>query len=216
MLFHKLRRAPYVTPAGGDPTVSYVATATSASGSITIPASAQVGDLAVLIDESAKLFGTVTGRVPSGWTQLKYLSPASNTKYYTSYKVLVSDDPGASISGMDDSYDSKVMFVFRLSSGAISAVNVAYNEGNTTSGNPTDYTAPISTEPYVVVAGVGGGTGTGVDWTSLTPSADGSQVQGYIRGAYWCFNGTAGSTVAEVMGDWGTHTESSIHVLELS
>jgi hypothetical protein len=210
ILIHKLKRVQHIA------SVSYVATATSSSANITIPSSAAVGDIAVLIDESAKLIGTVTGKVPTNWTQLKYLSPATNTKYYVSYKILVSGDPDSSIAGMSDSYNSKVMFVFRLSSGSVSAVNVAYNEGNTTSGNPTDYTTPVGVEPYIVVAGVGGGTGTGVNWTSLTPSANGSQVQGYIRGAYWVFNGSDGVAVAEVMGDWGTHTESSIHLLELS
>lgn len=217
MLGHRLRRAPYSAPPGGA-SVTHVATATSSSGSITIPSSAQAGDLAVLFDESANLYrlGTVSNVVPTGFTLLKYLSPNSAVKYNASYKILVSGDPGSSITGMNDTYDSKVLFVFRLASGAITTVTVAYNDGYTTTGNPTDMTAPAGTEPYVVVAGVAGGTDTGANWTSLTPAADGSQLQKYLRAAYWLFSGTAGTDVAAVMGDWGSHTEVSLHALEVS
>lgn len=215
MLGHRLRRAPYSAPPGGA-SVTHVATATSSSGSITIPSSAQAGDLAVLCDESAKLFGTVANVVPTGFTLLKYLSPYSAVKYNASYKILISGDPGSSITGMNDTYNNKVLFVFRLASGPITTVTVAYNDGYTTTGNPTDMTAPAGTEPYVVVAGVAGGTGTGANWTSLTPAADGSQLQEYLRAAYWLFNGTAGTAVAAVMGDWGSHTEVSLHALEVS
>ena len=90
------------------------------------------------------------------------------------------------------------------------------NKGYGVTGNPTDLTADPATEPYVVVAGLSGGPTAGADWDSLTPAAHGSQLQNYLRGAYWVFNDAEGVEVAEAMGDWGAHTEVSLCALEVS
>lgn len=212
MLGHRLRRTLSQSVA----TVSLLSYATSETGTIVIPAAAQAGDLAVLLDFTAKSSGTVTGVLPSGWTQLKYVSPNTYWKYYTSYKILTSEEPGSTLTGMDDTYDSKVMFVFRLSSGVISNVNVVYNEGSGSTGDPTDYTTSTYNEPYVVIAGLAGRTTAGITWFSLTPSADYERGSGYARLAYWLFNDAAGVDVGEAATDWGSVTIASLHALELS
>lgn len=211
MLAHKLRR---VRPAQGA-TVAFVTSAQNESNTITIPATAQAGDLVFLLDLTSKLFGTVTSVIPTGFTTLQALAVGTNIKFNTSYKVLVAGDPGSNITGMNDTYINKLMLVFRLT-GGITAVNVAYNQGHATTGNPTDYTAPAGTPPYVVIAGLGGGTNNYVDWTSLTPERQGQLSGSITRVAYWCFNAGEATSVAEVMGDWGNNTEVTLHALELS
>ena len=212
MLSHRLRRAPATAPAATG--LYHVATAASDSSTITIPASAAAGDLAVLLDACDNP-SAITDGVPAGWTLLKALTVTTSVRCNSSYKILASGDPGATITGMTALIRNKLLFVFRLA-GGIATVTVATNKGYGVTGNPTDLTADAATEPYVVVAGLSGGPSAGVDWASLTPAAHGSQLQNYLRGAYWVFNDAEGVEVAEVMGDWGAHTEVSLCALEVS
>ncbi|MBP6734028.1 MAG: hypothetical protein KAX51_04535 [Chromatiaceae bacterium] len=212
MLSHRLRRAPFAAPVGTG--VYHVATAASADATITIPAAAAVGDLAVLLD-ACDSSGAITSVVPAGWTLIKALLVTTAERHNSSYKILTSGDPGATLTGMTAAIQNKLLFVFRLA-GGISSITVATNKGSAVTTNPTDLTAFAGSEPYVVVAGLSGGPTAGADWDSLTPAAHGSQLQGYLRGAYWAFNDAEGEDVSEVMGDWGAHTEVSLCALEVS
>lgn len=96
--------------------VNYVTSANSTTNTITIPASAQVGDIAILIDYGYLTSTTApTTVIPSGWTSIV---TASNTtspaqRSCISYKTLVSGDPGASITGMNTTNMRKTMLIYR-------------------------------------------------------------------------------------------------------
>jgi hypothetical protein len=209
ILIHKLKRVQHI------PQVSFLTYTKNENQTITIPSTAAEGDLVFLYDSASKIIGTVTSVIPSGFSTLKALSVSTNVKNNASYKILGAGDPGTSITGMNDTYKNKSLLVFRKD-GGISSVNVAYNQGQGTTGNPTDYTAPAGTAPYIVIAALGGGTANYVDWTSLTPEREGEVYGSITRVAYWCFNEGEETTVAEVMGDWGAYTIVFLCVLELS
>jgi hypothetical protein len=86
-------------------TVTYIDTAESNTSSITIPSTAQVGDLAVLYD-FAVTTGTVapTSVTPSGWTKISVSDVSLTTtpamRGTIHWKFLVSGDPGSTITGM--------------------------------------------------------------------------------------------------------------------
>lgn len=103
-------------PLGGS--VSFVASATSLnSATVTIPASAQAGDLAVLLDASSASTTAPTTVVPDGWTPdvNSFINAATAMRSIISHKVLVGGEPGTSVTGMDSSTDRKIMLVFRPS-----------------------------------------------------------------------------------------------------
>lgn len=99
------------------PTLSFDASASSTSNTITIPSGAAIGDLAVLLDFAGNFTASIpTTVVPSGWTSVSNKSSSTDsvgTKSIVSYKKLVSGDPGSSITGMNGAgYDVKLMVVF--------------------------------------------------------------------------------------------------------
>ena len=99
---------------------TFVASATSTTSTISIPASSNVGDFAVLFDSSRDVFTPITV-VPSGWSSISNVSESnilslSSIRSIVSYKSLVSGDPGSSITGMDAGLfgtDRKIIMVFR-------------------------------------------------------------------------------------------------------
>lgn len=90
--------------------ISYITLAQiSASATITIPASSQVGDLAVLFDCN---YGAGNSGTPSGWTNI-IQGGGPVFRQNISYKKLVGGDPGSSVTGVTDTRMVKVMLIFR-------------------------------------------------------------------------------------------------------
>lgn len=103
------------THAGEEPvlTMSFVDSAISNAATITIPATAQAGDLAVLFDQAINTAGTPTEATPTNWTKLSSVA-FGIARGSNSYKILAEGEPGSIITGMDgNSSEAKVMFVFR-------------------------------------------------------------------------------------------------------
>jgi hypothetical protein len=172
---HGLKRAA-AGNAGGI-TLSFVASANSASNTITIPASAQAGDVAILFDFAVRGQATEpTDVVPTGWTGIithtfSVAGPTSG-RARISYKILAGGDPGASVTGMNSDVEDKVMLVFRGSQ-AISAVNAAGWDLVTGTGNPSSQTVAASggAAPLVVfgMADVNNGTAA---FSTASPAFD--------------------------------------------
>ena len=218
MLAHQLKRAPYVAPVGGT-TVSWVATATSGdSSSVTIPSASQAGDLAVLFQQSSKIFGTVSYVNPSGWTQ-DYDSGSSNIRFGINHKILASGDPGSSITGMNDTFDSKVLFVFRLSSGAITGVTVVSPGGQKTSGNPSARVMASATAPYIAASGASA-VSTPAVWSTRSPTQDGEGIpptgSEYMAACYWVRNAGEEESITVDMNDLGSMNILTSVVFEVS
>lgn len=70
--------------------------------SITIPSTAQVGDVAVLFSYCRGL-GTTGGDIPTGWTKISGVSQGSSTtgiRSLVGYKIIESGEPNSSVSGL--------------------------------------------------------------------------------------------------------------------
>lgn len=133
----------------------FLASAVSNAGTITIPAGAQAGDLAVLCDHARDSNDTPTDVVPSGWTGwgtdgTDAIGDAFRGRL--SYKILGAAEGGTNVTGMNDSAEDKVMLVFR-NSGPITNVTASTLNIQTTTGNPAAQSVMASsgTPPLVVI-----------------------------------------------------------------
>lgn len=141
---------------------SVVATATSTSGTITVPSSgAAAGDIAILCDSSRNSGSgsTIPTKViPSGWTELTTGSGTANGgngfRTTLSYKVLTGGDLGASITGQNSNVNSKQMLVLRTDA-PVSGATAGTLNYQVTTGDPTlqTVTPPTTAYPVLVVGG---------------------------------------------------------------
>lgn len=115
-----------------------VGTTTSAAGTITPHASAQVGDFAVMTDSAWHATVIPTDVLPTGWTRARPSSTIGASSNFmrsnVQFKILEAGDLTA-ITGMDSTRDSKTMHVFRPN-GTISKVHLVSWTVETTAGNP--------------------------------------------------------------------------------
>lgn len=198
MLAHRLRRVRQVPK-----TLAYTSLyATSTASTITIPATAQAGDLAVLYDLARNIIGTPTLVTPSGWTTLSDLTGGTGAAVL-SYKILVAGDPGGTVTGMDGtSADAKSLVVFRATP-TLAGVAVQDLGEEYTTGNPGAQTkAAVTAYPYVVYGGCGGLSALPT-WASAWYSNTGSM--GYQRYAWQIFNASGESRSVDC-NDSGTGT----------
>jgi hypothetical protein len=91
----------------------------SSGPTITIPASAQTGDMAILYDMALSNSGTApTSVVPSGWTSVSTLTGSNangnGIRSIVSRRILTAGQAGSVVTGMNGSErDRKIMFVIR-------------------------------------------------------------------------------------------------------
>jgi hypothetical protein len=166
----------------------------SSTSSITIPASAQAGDLAVLLNTTDNV---TTQSNPSGWTRIVN-QEAGDPILTMWYRILQSGDAGTSVTVTAGTLVQSVeMILFRKASGTVSSVNVtgtAITRSNTVIASQTK-NATGATAPFIVLAGY-------ASWGGYTMgSAD-----------MYFFGGIAGTSNREpsavFMGDNGDATRS--------
>jgi len=162
----------FIDDTSGLSPVTYVGTAESTGANITIPATAQSGDIAVLYDAALNSSGSPTLVTPAGWTNKVNSTLVTNYRAAVCVKVLDGSDAGMSITGMSGtSENSKQMLVFRP---ATVAGSVTFSTFNTeySSGNPSAQVAAASGQtPPVIVLGGCGTRGTPV-FSSVSPAFD--------------------------------------------
>lgn len=118
------------------------------SATITIPVSAQAGDIAILFDSNV-VSSPVT---PSGWTSIYQQSITFDTT--VSYKILQSGEPGTSITGTGQTsttYSLKTMVVFRPSIYITTVTPSSVNASGQTSGTPPPQAIAVSSAPAIVL-----------------------------------------------------------------
>lgn len=171
------------------PQITFVASATSARANITIPATAQPGDLAVLFD-IATSGSAMSPVVPSGWAQIGTSLGGLGDAVMTvaSRRVLEAGNPGSSVAGMDGNIeDAKIMLVFRPTMGTWGAP--ASGGEIVATGNPgsaTSQTIATGATPYVAIAAWGGNAAPDA---GFSPAHDGQVTRGATRIArYRVFN----------------------------
>ena|SRR3990167_277358 len=165
---------------------STVLSAWSSSSTIVIPATAAVGDLAVLFDFALRTTG-VPDVIPTGWTGLVTDTNGDNTRIRCSYKKLVSGDPGATITGLTAAGTAnKLMLVFRPSF-TIVTITPSTWLAEATEGNPASQLVAASSQapPLVVCGGAAIISGTAA-FSTASPafdaeiaSANGDIIVGY-------------------------------------
>jgi hypothetical protein len=177
MLHHHLRRVSR-TPK----TLAYVDYVASGTDTITIPAAAAAGDLAILYDLARSIASAPTLVTPSGWTTLSALqqSPVSAV---LSYKILAAGEPGSTITGMNGNIaDVKTLVVLRATP-ALAGVTVTDINEQATTGNPNAQTIEALTSYPYVVYGVCGGRGALPAWASRgTPIRGGRPINALAIG----------------------------------
>jgi hypothetical protein len=184
VLAHRLRRK---SGAAVLTSLTFVASAVSNANTITIPAGAQAGDLAVLFD---KPVGTVSGSdPPTNWTSI--LGAGGTNGLAVSRKLLVGGDPGASVTGITGSGNSnKVMFVFRPDA-PITTVTASTWGQQITANNPTPQTVSASGQPtpLVVFGGAGVTSGTAA-FSTASPAFDSTvaNAAGLVIAGYKIYN----------------------------
>lgn len=127
------------------------------SSTVTIPATAQAGDLAVLFDGAVKygFSGDIPSTVvPSGWTSIKNITMGTNdfhaVRSIGSCRVLTAGEPGSSIVGMNSDYENKMVAIFRPDR-TITTVTPSTWEGQITNGNPSSQSIAPSSETATVI-----------------------------------------------------------------
>lgn len=169
-------------------TITFVASATSTGASITIPAGAAVGDLAVLFDYGTDATPAVPSAVtPTNWTNHINTAGVTTARAMMSSRILIAGEPGSSITGMDAvTSDNKVMLVFRGSSvftapGASDLASVVQNT------NPASQTANASggTAPVIVFGAIAERNNTTpVTWNTESPAFTAEVTSNRLRVGY--------------------------------
>jgi hypothetical protein len=179
------------------PRISFVdkAFGTGSGASITVP-TIIAGDIGILIDWDVTTGGTPpTSVTPSGWTAIgsSISNTGSNsTRLNMSYKVLVSGDSGATLTGMGAADDtSKTLQVFRKTSGAWGSPSSINAQAVSGSATPSNQTVTVGTAPGLVIAGwMDINVRTNSSNATFSPAADQFFDNG-LTTAYKIFNAAA-------------------------
>jgi hypothetical protein len=159
-------------------TVSFVDSATSTSSTVTIPAGASIGDLAVLFDDGSNSSGAPAEVVPTGFTQIGAslsIGGVGGSRSVVSYKILAAGEPGSSITGVNgDLRNQKVILVFHSNLSAFVSATPSTWNGELTSGNPALQTVSASGQaaPLLVLGQAYVTTATPASFSTASPAFD--------------------------------------------
>lgn len=185
-------------------TLSFVDSATSTGETITIPAGAQEGDVAVLFDWSQQIYWATTELVPTGFisidqdTVIDLYQP--DTSVVASYRELGSGEGGSSVTGMNHSINRKVMLVFRPSA-PISSITITGKTSELTNNDPAAQTSPAGSSPLVKVAV--SASNNSASFTTEIPTMNKVSVSSMVAG-YLIYNSSPQSQQVDRNDDaWG-------------
>jgi hypothetical protein len=181
---HGLRRAA-AGGAGGLTSITFVNSAISNAATITVPAAAQTGDVAILFDVAESTTGTPPSDVvPTNWTGITtttFVNSAGNgQRCRISYKILTGGDPGASITGMNGTArNDKVMLVVRgnVAATAVSAEDWTLVGEETDPASQTVNASTLGTAPLVVFGMANARLSTAV-FSTASPAFDATVADG--------------------------------------
>lgn len=189
-------------------TLSFVDSATSTGETITIPAGAQEGDVAVLFDWSQQVNGAATELVPTGFISIDQDSVIGRrfgkilfgTSVVASYRELGSGEGGSSVTGMNHTNNRKVMLVFRPSA-PISSITITGKTSELTNKDPAAQTSPAGSSPLVKVAV--SASNNSASFTTEIPTMNKVSVSSMVAG-YLIYNSSPQSQQVDRNDDaWG-------------
>lgn len=198
-------------------TMSLVSSTTSSTQTIAIPGTAQAGDIAFLFDSLNTPSASGSSVVPTGFTSVRSDSSSNLIISTISYKILVSEDIGTNITGMNTSGTTprvgKVLLIFRPDnpiSNAISSTPV----GQATISTPTTQTISMAgqTTPLIGFAQYAStNTGLSPRTSSLTMTEVNSNTAHYVK--YIVYNdGSTPVSGTVSMPDNGRNTLQSFFI----
>lgn len=171
---------------GGVSAITYVGTADTSLSTITIPATAQDGDIAVLYDYAQNSSGTPSLVTPAGWANRVDDTLSTTLRVAVATKILTGADAGASITGMNGTFGNrKMMLVFRPDAPITTASYSTFNS-EFTAGNPAaQVVAAAGQSPPLIVLG-GCGHDASPAFTTASPAFDAVIVpaHGFFRMGY--------------------------------
>jgi hypothetical protein len=178
---------PYVPPPGE---VSFITSATTTTSSIVIPAAAQAGDVAYLMntggDNGSATIPPMTNE-PLGWTKIATVdssstsqADAARSKYYV--RVLASGDLNTTVTGASGVTSSRMtMLIFRPDYPVTTITTSTVNSFGLINASPMNQTQTINvtplTAPTVIISSAYtfAGVTTGL---TMTPTEDGTVIGG--------------------------------------
>lgn len=167
---------------GGVSSVTYVGMAESTASTITIPATAQTGDIALLYDLGQGNSTPPALVTPSGGWANRVDSALSTLRAAVATKVLVDGDAGSAITGMAGIFaNTKTILVFRPDV-PITAATYSTFTTELTNGDPAAQVVSASGQPAPVVIVLGGcGYTGGPVFSSASPAFDAEIVPTHNR-----------------------------------
>lgn len=179
--------------------------ANSGSTTITIPATAAVGDLAILFDFAWSGSTSVTEVVPTNWTKISgvVVTVGDRSRGTISYRVLQSGEPGSSVTGQTSSGGpngrSKVMLIFRPDA-TIKTLTIGSNNAENTGSDPSSQA--VSAATYSIILGAKGSREGVPSWTTESPAFAATVSQTYLAAAYTVYAGSSAGHTVDI-GDSG-------------
>jgi hypothetical protein len=163
--------------------VSFQASATSLASTITVPADAVGGDLAVLLDIAQTESDPAPAEfVPTGFT--KVATTDNRLRMVASYSVLTGSPGGTTITGLDSTYEAKILLIFRPNSPINAIVSSTWNaEGAGANINPALQTVVASGQdaPLICFGAAGRSGSTAPAYTTNSPALTSLTVGGTAR-----------------------------------
>jgi hypothetical protein len=189
--------------------MTYITNSNSLSSTITIPATATTGDIAVLWDFSQ----TNSQVVPSGWTPIGSAGTTSH-RLTVSYRQLTAGQAGSSVSGQGGT-TRKVMAIFRGNNPPTTISPTLYGQQATTA-TPSAQTiiAPAGSLPYIFFSGHGVSTSGGSrTWNTGSPVEISASSGSTVWGRFQIFNSSGATNTTVSMTDAGTNSMISFRIL---
>jgi hypothetical protein len=184
--------------------LTFITSAESSTSTITIPATAKAGDLAVYMEQ------TVSASLPTDVTPTGFLDIVkgnlSTVRANTSYKVLGSSDPGASLTGMSGTSSTlKLLLVFRPNIPKIRVVGIGTPASELNGADPSAQSILSGGQIVPVIAICHFGKGTAGVWTGQSFSPTRAGVVQHSAGSQECWYKiyNAGSLPANIATDLG-------------
>lgn len=193
------------------------------AASITIPTTAQAGDLAIVFDRATRLSGL--GELtpfppPTGWTQVISDPGLNNDAAIQAYaKILEAGDPGTAITPGDHGSHAqlKTMLVFRQA-GGFASFTVRSPQAWEGGGDPPAQTIPASAgvPPLIVLASYGSANDPAS--ASFVPTADGEILNGHDattieqRTRYRVYESAPADTTVDMANDGARNSLMSLYL----
>lgn len=111
--------------------ISVSSVSNSAAATIAIPATAQAGDVAVLLDFAVSNTTAAGAVTPSGWTQIRtdVVNATTAIRASVCYKILVSGDVNATVTGMSGGTSTRKMLLLLKNNRKVTQVTVGSSNG---------------------------------------------------------------------------------------